>query len=131
LGHAGVQTVTASTGGSRVRFQLPGRPQQVVFEGTLSRTAIAGTVRQGSAHGHFRVRRGEGRSLLAPGFYSSGTRALAVVDDPYGPERLVDLETGEVHGLYPARNVFAIGGGFATRPPVRGTARFATPYPGL
>ena len=31
-----------------------------------------------------------------------GDGVQAVVDDPYGPARLVDLESGAVHGLYPA-----------------------------
>jgi dienelactone hydrolase len=47
------------------------------------------------------------------------------VDDPYGPARLVDLDSGAVNGLYPAGKAFAIGSGFATRAPVRGTARFS------
>jgi pimeloyl-ACP methyl ester carboxylesterase len=38
--------------------------------------------------------------------------------------RLLDLETGEVHGLYPNGKRFDVGAGFATRAPVRGTASF-------
>ena len=53
-----------------------------------------------------------------------GGGVQAVVDDPYGPARLVDLESGAVHGLYPAGAGFAIGSGFATRDPTEGTARF-------
>src|SRR3954452_14206566 len=41
---------------------------------------------------------------------------LAVVSDPYGPPRLVDLVHGRVHALFGT----AIGSGFATRDPVRG-----------
>ena len=41
--------------------------------------------------------------------YQAGGRTIAVVDDPYGPARLVDLDSGELHGLYPA------GGGFRSR----------------
>ena len=52
------------------------------------------------------------------------TGAQAVVDDPYGPARLVDLESGRVRALYPAGATFAIGSGFATRSPVSGTAGF-------
>jgi dienelactone hydrolase len=52
--------------------------------------------------------------------------ALAVVDDPYGPPRLVDLATGRVHALYPSGRSFSIGSGFATSTPVRGRARFDT-----
>jgi len=47
-----------------------------------------------------------------------------VVDDPYGPARLDDLDSGTVHALYASRDRFAIGSGFATRAPVAGTARF-------
>jgi len=38
--------------------------------------------------------------------------------------RLLDLRTGEVGALYPNGNRFDVGAGFATRAPVRGTARF-------
>ncbi len=50
--------------------------------------------------------------------------ALAVVDDPYGPSRLVDLAAGRVHALYPFGTAFSIGSGFATPMPSRGRARF-------
>lgn len=50
--------------------------------------------------------------------------ALAVVDDPYGPSRLVDLAAGRVHALYPFGKAFSIGSGFATPMPSRGRARF-------
>jgi uncharacterized protein len=53
--------------------------------------------------------------------YTSG---FAVVDDPYGPARLVDLEHGRVHALYPSKHGYALGAGFAARRPVRGVARF-------
>src|SRR6188474_860207 len=49
---------------------------------------------------------------------------LAVVDDPYGAARLVDLATGRVRALYPSGRAFSIGSGFATPTPVRGRARF-------
>ncbi len=51
--------------------------------------------------------------------YSGG---LAVVDDPYGPPRLVDLRGGRVHALYGSDHSLEIGSGFATRAPVRGRA---------
>ena len=44
---------------------------------------------------------------------------FAVVDDPYGPPRLVDLAAGRVHALYPAGTSFSIGSGFATAAPSR------------
>src|SRR5262245_9721795 len=100
LGHAGVQQVPISTARSHVRFKLPGRPEPLVFDGTYREGGISGTVRQGKLRGTFRVRRGEDRSLIAPGFYSVGDRVLGVVDDPYGPARLDDLDSGAVNALY-------------------------------
>ena len=55
------------------------------------------------------------------GLYSG---SLAVVDDPYGPPRLVDLAAGRVHALYPAGPSFSLGSGFATPTPTRGRALF-------
>jgi dienelactone hydrolase len=52
------------------------------------------------------------------------TGGLAVVDDPYGPARLVDLGGGTVHALYPGGKRFALGSGFETFAPVRGYATF-------
>ena len=49
---------------------------------------------------------------------------LAVVDDPYGPARLVDLDRGTVHALYPDGKRFAVGSGFAALAPIRGRATF-------
>lgn len=118
-GHAGTQVVPAAADGPRVRFALPGRPAPIVFEGTLTGGRLRGTVRQGTTRGTFAARRGEDRALLLAGFY--GPRA--VVDDPYGPPRLVHLGTGGVNALYPAGRGFAIGSGFATRAPTRGLAR--------
>jgi len=50
--------------------------------------------------------------------------SLAVVDDPYGPPRLVDLAAGRVHALYLAGRSFSLGSGFATPTPTRGRVRF-------
>jgi dienelactone hydrolase len=49
---------------------------------------------------------------------------LAVVEDPYGPPRLVDLNAGRVHALARSGGSFTIGVGLATSTPVRGRARF-------
>ena len=124
VGHAGVQTVRSSISRSRIRVTLPGRPEPLVFNGTYRGGRISGTVHQGKVRGTFRARRGQGRSLIVPGLYAAGSRILGVVDDPYGPARLVDLDSGRVNALYPSEHAFAIGSGFATRAPVRGTARF-------
>jgi dienelactone hydrolase len=50
--------------------------------------------------------------------------SLAVVDDPYGPPRLVDLAGGRMHALYTAGRGFTLGSGFATPTPTRGRAVF-------
>jgi len=118
-GHAGAQVVPARADGPRVRFALPGRPAPIVFEGAVTGGRLRGTVRQGATRGTFAARRGEDGALLATGFYGS----RAVVDDPYGPARLVHLGTGAVNALYPSARGLVIGSGFATRAPARGLAR--------
>lgn len=123
-GHADVQSVPASISGDRVRFQLPGRPAPLSFEARVASGRLLGTVRQGAARGTFRARRGTAPGLVARGFYQVSGGVQAVVDDPYGPARLVDLQSGAVHALYPDRSAFLIGSGFATRSPARGSAGF-------
>jgi dienelactone hydrolase len=118
-GHAGTQVVPAATDGPRVRFALPGRPAAILFEGAVVGSRLRGTVRQGPNRGTFAARRGQDLALLATGVYGS----RAVVDDPYGPARLVDLGTGAVNAVYPSGRGFVIGSGFATRAPSRGPAR--------
>ena len=124
VGHADVQTVPAKVAGGRIRFQLPGRSAPLAFDARLVGGRLVGVVGQGAAHGTFRARRGTAPGLVARGFYAVGGGVQAVVDDPFGPARLVDLESGAVHALYPAGAAFAIGSGFATRDPTGGTARF-------
>src|SRR3954454_3514671 len=123
-GHADVQAVPLSTAGGRVRFQLPGRPAAVVFDGAIANGKLAGTVRQGTLRGTFSARPGSGADLVARGLYRSGSNLEAVVDDPYGPARLLDLDSGKVRALYPSGSGFAIGSGFASRAPTTGTAMF-------
>jgi dienelactone hydrolase len=126
VGHADTQTVAMSRRGQRIHFELPRRPTPLVFDGRLTGHVVRGSVRQGRARGTFRAHRGVAPGLVARGVYTSDGRALAVVDDPYGLARLVDLESGEVHGLYPSGKSFRIGDGFAERDPVAGTASFGT-----
>ena len=123
VGHAGVQTVPATTGGE-LRFTLPGRPVPLRFRAQLQAGSLVGTVSQGAAHGSFRARRGRSTDLIARGLYAAGGETIAVVDDPYGPARLVDLDSGEVHALFAERLAFRIGSGFASRDPPGGVARF-------
>jgi dienelactone hydrolase len=123
VGHAGIQVVAASTAGG-LRFTLPGRPAPVVFHAVLKGSALVGTVSQGRARGAFRATRGTAPELTARGIYAGGGKTVAVVDDPYGPARLVDLDTGEVRALTPADGALRIGSGFASERPSRGVARF-------
>jgi pimeloyl-ACP methyl ester carboxylesterase len=117
-GHAGRQTVPMTIRNGRVRFALPGVPS-VVFDGKLRGRRLIGVVRQGSLRGTFSLGRGTARGLLARGLYDLGGKTFAVAGG-----RLVDTETGEVHGLFANGAAFDVGSGFATRTPVRGTARF-------
>jgi uncharacterized protein len=126
VGHADQQAVAMSRRGPRIRFQLPGRPGPLVFDGRLTGRLVRGTVRQGVVRGTFRVHRGVAPDLIARGLYTVDGRMLAVVDDPYGAARLVDLDSGEVHALYPSGKSFRIGSGFATRNPVAGSATFGS-----
>ena len=111
VGHAGVQTVALTADGSRVRFRLPGRPAPLVFDGRLTSSGIVGMVRQGEARGSFQARRGRAPELVARGLYTAGGRVMGVVDDPYGPARLVDLDSGRVRALFPLGSRFLIGSG--------------------
>jgi dienelactone hydrolase len=124
VGHAEAQAVPFSVRGVRLRFQLPGRPDPVVFSGTVRGQAIEGTVHQGKLQGSFRLHRGAAAGLVARGSYATSNGRLAVVDDPYGPARLLDTDSGEVHGLFPSGSGFVVGAGWSTRTPQAGTARF-------
>jgi len=125
-GHAGLQSVPVSTAGGHVQFRLPGRPQAVVFDGTLAGRRFAGTVRQGSARGTFTLSPGADASLTARGLFTAPAGASAVVDDEYGPARIVDLDSGRVRAIAPSGAGFAIGSGFAALTPRTGSARFGT-----
>ena len=98
-GHADLQAVPLSTAGGRIRFQLPGRPAAVVFDGAIANGRLAGTVAR--APSAARSRRDPG---AAPAWSRVGSTVReadqAVVDDPYGPARLVDLDSGKVRALY-------------------------------
>ena len=124
VGHADAQSVPLSVRGAQLGFQLPGRPAPVVFSGGLRGQAIEGTVRQGKLHGAFRARRGSAAGLVARGAYATPDGRIAVVDDPYGPARLLNTDTGEVRGLFPSGSGFVVGAGWSTRTPSAGTALF-------
>ncbi len=107
-----------------VRFSLPGRPTPLAFDGTAAAGRITGTVHQGAARGTFSLRPGQAPDLLARGIFKISTGLQAVIDDPYGPARLVDLETGAVNALYPEAPGYVIGSGFASREPTIGAGLF-------
>jgi uncharacterized protein len=122
-GHAEAQWVPVAIAGGRIRFTVPGRPS-LSFDGAIGSGRLAGSVRQGPMRGSFSTSRAGAPSLLARGLYAGGGRVQAVVDDPYGPARLVDLDSGRVRALYESGSSFVIGSGFATRAPTTGTASF-------
>src|SRR5215208_1626874 len=68
VGHADVQVVPRRG----LRFQLPGAPTPLVFNGRLTGSRVSGTVRQGSARGRFRASRGTAPALIARGLFRSG-----------------------------------------------------------
>ncbi len=123
-GHAELQSVPLATSGARLTFALPGRPAALVFVGEIAGGRLRGTVSQGSLRGTFAARPGTAAGLEARGLYGGVAGTQAVVDDPYGPARLVYLESGRVRALYPSGSSFVIGSGFATRSPASGKARF-------
>src|SRR5262245_17745475 len=123
-GHAGLQSVPVSTSDGHVRFRVPGRPQAIVFDGAVSGPRLAGTVRQGATHGTFALRSGADANLTSRGLFATPAGVDAVVDDPYGPARLVDLDSGRVRAMAPSGAGFALGSGFATLTPTTGSARF-------
>src|SRR6188474_3016169 len=63
-GHADLQAVPLSTAGGRIRFELPGRPTALAFDGAMANGRLAGTVRQGSLRGTFSARTGSGAGLV-------------------------------------------------------------------
>jgi hypothetical protein len=62
-GHPAHTEVAVSSRGAHVRFALPGLPANVVFDGTVAGSKLAGNVSQGSLHGSFRLVRGSSRVL--------------------------------------------------------------------
>jgi dienelactone hydrolase len=99
-GHAGRQVVRASTTGGQLRFTLPGRPAPVSFAGRKVGRRLTGSVRQGSLSGTFNLRPGVSRVLPALGLYRSSDGAgVAIVQATGWPTWLIELPSGDVHGL--------------------------------
>ena len=122
-GHAASTRVTTRAAAGRLRFLLPGRPAPVAFDGTLRRGVLAGTVRQGTIRGAFRLRRGApiaGREL---GLYALADGRHMVVWDGFDVRLIADLGGGEIHGLARRRaGSYAIGAGLTDLRPA-GSAR--------
>lgn len=99
-GHAGRQVVAANTTSGQLRFAIPGRPAAVIFAGRRAGGRLSGSVRQGSLRGTFTLRPGVSHVLPALGLYrSSSGAAVAIVQAKGLPTWLVELESGDVHGL--------------------------------
>jgi uncharacterized protein len=99
-GHAGAQKVVVTLRGTHIHFTLPGSPQNVVFDGSMNATQIAGSVRQGSLHGRFSLRRGRDKIVELLGAYRGAAGAEAAVVQPLGvPPILVEFPSGAVHGI--------------------------------
>src|SRR5262245_42023384 len=94
----------------RSGLQMLRRPNKVLRRRTMFRAALVALLALALA----------ATASASVRLYGGG---LAVVDDPYGPPRLVDLGAGRMHALCGAGPRFTIGSGFATCAPARGTLR--------
>ena len=102
-GHASLTSVPVTLRGTGIRFVFPG---DVAFEGALKRDALAGTVRQARVRGSFRLRRGTSRLLSLYGLFRSADGKTVTVNQATGfSPWLVELPTGETHGIGPSLGV--------------------------
>ena len=124
-GHATLQPVALAVRSGQLRLTVPGRPSPLILEAKLVGDRLVGTARQGSVRGAFTATRGDAPELIARGVFVHRSRAFAVVDDPYGPPRVVDPDTGRVNGLFAHGSSFVVGSGFMTERPAVGKARFS------
>ncbi|HST18209.1 MAG TPA: alpha/beta hydrolase [Gaiellaceae bacterium] len=98
-GHAGRTVVHTTSNGTRVRFVVPGG---IAFDGRLRGGRLAGTVTQGRLRGTFALAPGRAAALDALGLYRSASGdAVAIVQAQGLPTWLVELPSGDVHGLSP------------------------------
>ncbi|MFL5909205.1 MAG: alpha/beta hydrolase family protein [Gaiellaceae bacterium] len=99
-GHAGATSVTATVRGTRIRFSLPGIPQDVVFDGSVRDGRLSGSVRQGALQGTFILGRRPAQIVSLLGAYRSGAGAdVAVVEADGLAPFLVEFPTGATHGI--------------------------------
>jgi dienelactone hydrolase len=98
-GHSGRARVPARFRNGRLHFALPGG---LAFDGP----AGGGRVSQGKLRGTFRLARSTDRRLLAYGLYRSASGdGVAIVEPGEGfPTWLVELPSGNIHGLNAALN---------------------------
>jgi pimeloyl-ACP methyl ester carboxylesterase len=105
-GHAGATAVTVVVRGTHIRFTFPGMPQNVVFEGSLRKLRIQGTVRQGALRGAFALRRGLMRIVPLLGLYRAPDGTAVTVNKAEGlAPWLVELPSGATHGIGPSLTI--------------------------
>jgi uncharacterized protein len=105
-GHAQLQAVTVEISGRRVRFRVPGLPDDMSFDGTATGATLSGSVRQGALRGTFSLRRGLRRIVSALGVYRSAAGAGAAVLEADGLSPfLVEFPSGATHGVAPGLTV--------------------------
>ncbi|HEY8030285.1 MAG TPA: alpha/beta hydrolase [Gaiellaceae bacterium] len=99
-GHGRATAVAVTVNGIRVRFRLPGLPQDVVFDGALRGDRLAGSVRQGALSGTFTLGRAPNRIVSLLGAYrSSGGAEIAVLEADGLSPFLIELPSGATHGI--------------------------------
>jgi hypothetical protein len=107
-GHPARTDVSVARRGAKMRFALPGLPNDVVFDGTSRRTMLSERVSQGALRGTFQLRRGASSVLPLFGLYRSSAGAtVAVVRATGFRPWLVELPSGRVHGIGAALTVGA------------------------
>ena len=124
-GRTAAQLVRIQAAPGTIRFRLPGRPSDLVFEGRKHGRVISGAVRQGAQRGVFRLAAGARTGEPVLGTYTlSGGDAIELIDlGRLGlPLWAVDLTTGAFHALFRSRSGYDIGG-FQARQPVAGRLR--------
>jgi pimeloyl-ACP methyl ester carboxylesterase len=105
-GHAGATAVSVVLGRAHIRFTFPGLPQNAVFEGSVTKARIEGTVRQGVLHGAFTLRRGLSRILPLLGVYRAPDGSAVAVNKAEGfAPWLVEMPSGATHGIGPSLTV--------------------------
>jgi hypothetical protein len=99
-GHSGATSVTVVMHGTHIRFAFPGLPQNVVFDGSVRKSRIEGTVRQGVLRGAFALRRGLSRILPLLGVYRAADGTAVTVNKAEGlPPWLLEIPSGATHGI--------------------------------